>query len=434
MSFPIRNNCIRLLRYRAGSIVPGVIAVVTLAAASMTWASGTREYAAQMIATPAGPGALAPGLAASENPDTPVLSWVEPHESGHALKFARFLGEDFGPAHTVASGSDWFVNWADRPGVFPGPGIWLAHWLQKNGSDVYAYEIRMAMSADQGRSWTPIGTPHDDGTPTEHGFVSYLRESDRRVGIAWLDGRYSQAADHTPPAGHGHAHGAMTLRYASWTVDQGFSRSIELDERNCDCCPTSAAMSPDGPVIAYRDRSIGEIRDIAVVRRVGDRWSRPRVVHDDHWQIAGCPVNGPSLAADGSQMALAWFTMASGQARVQIAFSDDGGQNFGAPRTFGEGRALGRTALIRHQGHWVLGWMEESGNTAVLNVAVFTTEGGLVAQGEITRLDGGRISGVPQMASAGHAVLVAWTGRSDDRGQTTTRIQAALFNPLPNMR
>ncbi len=64
-------------------------------------------------------------------------------------------------------------------------------------------------------------------------------------------------------------------------------------------------MTARGPVVAYRDRSVDEVRDIAVVRRVNGTWTTPAVVHDDHWQIAACPVNGPALASRGDTVVIA---------------------------------------------------------------------------------------------------------------------------------
>jgi len=72
--------------------------------------------------------------------------------------------------------------------------------------------------------------------------------------------------------------------------------------------PDNCGRHPEGPIVAYRDRSDTEIRDIYVSRSVGSNWSQPVAVHRDNWQIAACPVNGPALSADGTAVALAWFT------------------------------------------------------------------------------------------------------------------------------
>ena len=105
------------------------------------------------------------------------------------------------------------------------------------------------------------------------------------------------------------------------------------------------AATDEGVVLAYRDHSAMEIRDIAVIRQTPSGWSESTVVHDDRWKIAGCPVNGPSLAADGQRVALAWFTQAQDQPRVKLALSEDGGRSFGEPIILPDEDPLGRVSV-----------------------------------------------------------------------------------------
>jgi sorbitol-specific phosphotransferase system component IIA len=73
----------------------------------------------------------------------------------------------------------------------------------------------------------------------------------------------------------------------------------------CECCQTLAAVTSEGVIIAYRDRSPSEVRDIYYVRRQNGAWSALQAIHEDGWEITACSVNGPSVAADGSRVALA---------------------------------------------------------------------------------------------------------------------------------
>src|SRR5262245_18891800 len=115
-----------------------------------------------------------------------------------------------------------------------------------------------------------------------------------------------------------------------------------LDMKVCECCQTSAAMTDDGPVVVYRDSSDQEIRDISVIRLTDGKWSQPRWVAQDGWQINGCPVNGPAIAASGRRVAVAWFTGAAGAQNVKLAFSGDLGESFGETITVDDGSPLGR--------------------------------------------------------------------------------------------
>lgn len=118
-----------------------------------------------------------------------VLSWLEPDEGGHSLRFSRLVEGSWTRPATVVQGEGFFANWADFPSMMTGrDGALLAHWAEKSGSDTYAYDVRLAHSTDGGATWLDLGTAHRDGTPTEHGFVSMVPET-AGIRIFWLDGR-----------------------------------------------------------------------------------------------------------------------------------------------------------------------------------------------------------------------------------------------------
>ncbi|MGK7295870.1 MAG: sialidase family protein, partial [Candidatus Wenzhouxiangella sp. M2_3B_020] len=308
---------------------------VLFCAAAVPADDGVPPSGLRPVEIPAGPGSLAPALTVAPDGDA-IVTWLEPAGNGHALKFAVLADTGVTATGTVAGGRNWFVNWADTPRLFaPAADDWLAHWLVRTGDAPYAYGIRVSRSTDQGRTWSAPAWLHDDDSGTEHGFVSYFREADGRTGAVWLDGRETGGG------------GPMTLRTASIPHGRTGSAGSErlLDERVCDCCQTASARTDEGPVVVYRDRGEAEIRDISIVRRIDGRWSDPRRVHADGWEIAGCPVNGPAITADGRFVAVAWFTMASGTPRVHVAVSRDAGASFADPATLSPGSALGRVQL-----------------------------------------------------------------------------------------
>jgi len=269
------------------------------------------------------------------------LSWVEYlNDTTDALVFSKLENEKWSTPKTIATGSDWFVNWADFPSLvaYEDEGKTLAaHWLQKRAEGTYDYDVHIAQSKDGGDTWSSSFIPHRDSIAAEHGFVSMLPTSDNKIFATWLDGRNTKGEGHEEDShGHGH-HGAMTLRTAVFDENGKLSEEAELDNRICDCCQTSAAMTDDGVIVAYRDRSEKEIRDISIVRKVNGKWTTPKPVFNDNWLIAGCPVNGPALAANGKNVAIAWFTMSEEKPQVKVAFSDDSGANFSEPIRIDEG-------------------------------------------------------------------------------------------------
>ena len=340
-----------------------------------------------------------------------VLSWVErAGEKRYALRFAERDAAGWGSPRTVAEGDNWFVNWADFPSVIKLPdGSLAAHWLVKSGPGTYAYDVSLARSRDGGRTWDKPIVPHTDGTQTEHGFVSLLPLADGRLGAAWLDGRKLKDVK-----GEGDEHGplpvSMTLRYAALDADGKLSDEAELDARVCECCQTSAALTADGPVVVYRDRSEQEVRDIFYVRWRGGAWSEPRPVHVDGWQISGCPVNGPSAAADGRRVAVAWYTEGGGSARVQAAFSGDAGETFGPPVRVDDGDAVGRVdVLLLPDGSALVCWLSGTAEKGAIKVRRVRPDGGVDPVAVVAETDIARSSGFPRMARLGGEVHFAWT-------------------------
>lgn len=355
------------------------------------------------LTSPAGPGSAEPNLAVA--PDGRVyMSWIESADSGHALRFSVLEGDAWSAPQTIREAPDFFVNWADFPSMkVLGDGRLAVHWLQRSGAGTYAYGVRIAQSGDGGRTWSEPVMPHRDSSETEHGFVAMWPEDDG-VGAVWLDGRKFAASGHDTP---------NEMMLVSTVVRSSGVRGDEvvLDDRACDCCQNAVAVTAEGPIVAYRDRSPDEIRDIYVTRRVAGRWTPGVAVHADNWEISGCPVNGPALAADGHQVAIAWFTAANDSARVKVAFSGDAGASFGDPIVVDDGAPAGRVDVALLQGGDALvTWIERvGGDTAAVRVRRVRRDGQAGTSFTVASSSAARASGFPRMAISGTDVVFAWT-------------------------
>ena len=405
--------------WRRADIRPNAsrIAVTTLVTGAATPADDALfrpfEHLAA-VAPPAGPGSMAPQLAAS--PDGRVfLSWLEPGPKGHTrFRLAERSGDAWSVLPDIVEGANLFANWADVPSVFAASdGRLLAHWLEKTGASPYAYGIRVSESGDGGRRWSPPISPHRDTSPVEHGFLSFFDEPGGGVGMIWLDGRQTlsdpAAAPAAPNHGHGGGTGATMLR--ATTVRQGATpgEDVLVDARVCDCCPTTAVRTSTGVVAAYRDRSGGEIRDIGVARLVQGRWQAGGFAHADGWRIEGCPVNGPALASAGDEVALAWFTAANDVGRVSLAFSRDGGASFGVPIRIDDGRPLGRVDVeMLPDGSAVVLWLEGRDGGAALQARRVRPDGRRGPATAVDRVSADRSSGHPRVVRSGSRLYFAW--------------------------
>lgn len=354
-----------------------------------------------------------------------ILSWVEKlDEKRYALRTALRDQAGWSEARTVAQGDNWFVNWADFPSVIALKDNSLAaHWLVKSGSATYAYDVNIAFSKDSGKTWTKPIVPHLDNTQTEHGFVSLIPLNDGRVGAIWLDGRNMKGMKDDHDEGKP-LPVSMTLRYAAIDAAGKISDEAQLDERVCECCQTSATLSSDGVVAVYRDRSQNEVRDIYTVRKANDTWGTPRAVHADNWEINGCPVNGPAVAASNRNVAVAWFTGAGGKSAVKVAFSTDAGATFGNPIQVDDGETLGRVDLLLLSDNSVLVcWLSGTADGGAIKVRRVRADGTVGPPAVIAKTDISRSSGFPRMALLGDKVHFAWTEFG-----TPSRVRMAVAN------
>ncbi|HUG55382.1 MAG TPA: sialidase family protein [Vicinamibacteria bacterium] len=407
------------------------MALLSLAACARDGDDG--DMAAQELAVGSAPGSGEPNLAVTSDGRV-LLSWIEPAgEKVHRLRLAsRTRGQPWSEPWTVAEGADWFVNWADFPSVATGPdGTLFAHWLARSGPGTYAYDVRVVASGDGGRTWSAPVTPHRDGTQTEHGFVSMAPWATGQMGIVWLDGRKTAGTSH---GGGDHAEksaagAAMALMHTTVDADLRLGSEAVLDPRVCDCCQTDVVRAGEATVVAYRDRSEEEVRDISVVRFEEGRWSQPRPLARDGWQINGCPVNGPALAAAGSEVAVAWFTAAGGQPRVNVAFSSDAGATFGSPLRVDDGRPLGRVDVVAlGEGRALVSWLERTDEATVVRLRRMGSDGTRGEAMKVADSSAERSSGFPRLAHSKGEVTVAWR-EVGERSRIRTAV-VALARPV----
>ena len=431
----------RVWRATALAVALAVTVTVGMATAKAFAVQATFALTPHAVATPAAANSAQPQLSTSSR--GVLLSWIERAGDLATLKFAERTASGWSVPRTVASGRNWFVNWADVPSVLRLPsGALVAHWLQKSAASTYAYDVRLSYSIDDGKTWSASFLPHHDGTPTEHGFAS-LFPMGEGFGLVWLDGRAMHAAPKPGDAaksgdhGGGHGSGAMTIRFARF--DKAFKQVEEslVDARVCECCPTAAAVTAEGVITAYRNRSDEEIRDNYVARLVNGKWSTPQAVFNDGWKIAACPVNGPALAANGRTVAMSWFTVKNEQGQAYAAFSQDAGKTFAAPIRVDDGGTLGRVDLeLLPDGSALATWIEfaavnseggKSASQSQFRARRIEKTGARSAPVTIAGIAGSRSSGYPRAAISNGEVVFAWT-ESIDGGGLQVRTAVA---PLP---
>lgn len=365
--------------------------------------NSNKEYNVKVIETPAGDSSMAPFLFADEK-DLLHFSWIEKKGKFAILKHSSFENRKWSDAKKIASGENWFVNWADFPSICAdGKNNLIAHYLEKSDSGKFTYDVKYVLSSDNGNTWSAPQILNKDGKLAEHGFVS-IKPYKENYFMSWLDGR-NTVTDHSH-AGHAMHQGEMTLRATIIKKDGTVLDEWQLDSRVCDCCQTSVAITDNGPVVVYRDRSADEIRDIYIVRWENGNWTAPKAIYKDGWKIEGCPVNGPQIDAIGNHLAIGWFTTKGKEPEVKIIFSNDGGATMSKAIKVNENKPLGRVAVkMMDKKSAMITWME--GNAIKAMQVNKTGEKGksvLVASSSESRS-----AGFPQMAKLGDKFIFAWT-------------------------
>lgn len=385
-------------------------AVLTFAAVgSYTLGRPDSTLTVQPIASPSGAGSTEPQL--TTQGDRVILSWLEIAGKRETLKFAERTPSGWSSPQTVASGDNFFVNGYDVPAVRAMPdGTLAAYWIETNGPEPDATNVRLSWSRDKGRTWSKPISPHHDGTETEHGFASLFPAPDAGIGVVWIDGRATDPEKET---------GDMSLRSSVYSPQGKQLNEMVVKARVCECCSTSAAETSDGVIVAFRNRSFKEVRNIYVARFAAGRWSEPVPVHDDAWRIEACPINGPAISARGSDIAVAWFTAKDDQGKAFVGFSQNGGRTFGQAVRVDDASSLGRLGVqLLPDGSAVVTYIEFVNNHSLFRVRKISPAGARSEPVTIAETPGTRY---PRVAFAGNELIFSWT----DTGGGASHVKTA---------
>lgn len=339
-----------------------------------------------------------------------LTTWLEtePNSSRTALRFVNLeLGPDGGASEpvsrTIVESERVVANWADFPRVLALTEVdWIVCFLERLGEGKYDYGVRITATRDAGATWSEPRWLHEHVGPGEHGFVSLARVDERTALAVWLDGRDLRETENGPM-------GATGLYARRVALDGELGSERLLDPRVCDCCQTDVVVLGDGSaLVAYRDRTEDEIRDVKVLRLTDDA-ARPVFDSLERFRFEGCPVNGPAIAARGDQVALVWFAPElAGGGRVRMVTSHDRGATFQAATTLDDD-ALGRVEVGFRAGRGlaiaieaVAVWLDDAGPRREWRFAVFqpSTHASPLARvvefGELGPTRDGRESGFPR--------------------------------------
>jgi hypothetical protein len=332
------------------------------------------------------------------------LSWISSEQDNNAsLYFSQLKNGKWIEPQKIADGSDWFVNWADFPAHAINEDLILTSYLKKSDSGTYTYDVLLNLRKLTGEKIKEDFLLNTDGVKAEHGFVSIIPNK-KGFFVTWLDGRNTiekkSDGEHKP----------MTIRFAEISNTGDIINESELDAAACDCCQTSIANTSDGPIVVYRDRSDKEVRDVYSVRNINGVWEDPNPVHNDGWIINGCPVNGPKVASNSKNLAIAWFTASNGNPLVNVSFSKNNGASFDKPIKINDVNAIGRVDIaFLNDDEAIVSYMEVDDAGTYLRIKKVSVNRRISQPITISKIDGGRNTGVPQLEIINNEIFIVWT-------------------------
>jgi len=361
------------------------------------------------VPNPSVAGSIQPNWALAAD-GTALLSWVEPGKGDTSnLRYAMRRGSTWSEARTIATGRNFWRHPAEIPELMSlADGTLLAHWVEK-GKDSSDSEYIFVSSSGDGIKWTEPAMAHHDRTPVQHGLASMVASGPREASILWLQALKGED-------------GPVSLMRTVVGADGKEIKEEDLDADVCSCCPTSVVKTAKGLLVAYRDHTSKDIRDIAVLRFENGRWSTSKILYADKWEVNACPVNAASAAAKDNRVAISWYTEANDAPRVQLVFSSDAGATFTKPTAVSTGYALGyaSTALSDDGGAFV-SWLEEDKSSSRLLVRLVSPTG---VAGPVNKIaEGSRQSlGYPRLLHAGSETWIAW-------GDAKSGVKTAQLKP-----
>jgi len=290
----------------------------------------------------------------------------------------------------------------NRPKLLALPsGSVVVSWSRRLGKQ-FTGEVRIARSADGGRSFAPPLTVHRDRQEIGHSFETLIADRQGRVYAFWLDKRDGEAAKNAKRPYRGSA------VYAAVSEDEGasFRHEARVADHSCECCRIAAALDTDGaPLIVWRHVYEPNVRDHAMAKIAADGTNQgiERATFDG-WKVDGCPHHGPSLAigSDGVRHAV-WFNLKDGAGRVFYGRLPPGrveGQRFvGGPQAAHADIAISgqRIAIV---------WKEFDGERTRLMAEVSTDGGASFQTVSLAATD--KISDQPRVLLRGDELFAFW--------------------------
>jgi hypothetical protein len=305
------------------------------------------------VITVADRGGTDPTIAIDSVTGTTYVAWTAiASDSVRDVHFARAAkGQSFGPAKAINPSPGEVASSKEYPPqvVVAGRDTLYVGWIgsaRVEGRTMKTRVLRVARSVDGGATFDPPVSLGEDAMrgPATFAYFDLAATPGGTVVATWLDlGRYvsmlterqAKGIKVDPRSDENRGWAEQTDLRMARSTDAGrtFATLPVVDSITCICCRTSVAAAPSGTAyLMWRHVFPGDIRDFVVAKATPQGIASPTRVHEDNWELKGCPDIGPDIAADGhGRVHVAWYTGAPGLQGLHYARSTDDGATFGPP-------------------------------------------------------------------------------------------------------
>lgn len=348
-----------------------------------------------------------------------ALTWSAQHESGTTDVFAAISGDDgrtFGnPIQVNGTEAQVRISGEQPPRVAIGPHVLAVVWTAKRDN---LTEVRVARSTDNGRSFGASQAVHPAGLTGARGWASIAVDGQDRVHVVWLDGRNAAPMPKheagAPPMKHDMRQDVFTA-----VIDTaGHATESPVASNVCFCCKTTTVVAADGSsATAWRHIYPGSLRDIgfAMMDPSGAVRGEQVRVSEDHWELDGCPDDGPAMVMTASgAIHIVWPAVLPGEPVKGIFYaSSTDGKQF-TPRArmdrLTKGAAAHPQIALTASGLAVV-WDELAGGVKQVMLRERAIDGGTWS--EPTVFHESVAAYYPVVAATPDGMILAWTSAAD---------------------
>jgi hypothetical protein len=371
--------------------------------------------------------AAEPAIAASPDGSVYVV-WVNHGPKSQAdVMIVRFTsdGKMQGLPTRVNSKPGIATAWRGDPptvAVTPDQTVLVGWTARVDSESGHASDIYLSSSKDHGQTFGAPVKVNDDPKPAIHGMHSLTVAKDGHIYVAWLDERNVTSLPmkdmkmDTQTSGHMENNREVFIA-ASTDGGHTFAKNQRVASNVCPCCKTSLATTSDGRLyLSWRQVLPGDFRHIAVASSPdhGQTFTPPKIVSDDQWVLAGCPVSGATLFAgnDGSVQALWYSEGKNGETGLYSSITKDQGVTFGPRQLVAAGGVRGTPVLVDRRGGLAAVWQGVENNSERVLITLWVGDAA-VPPSFVVVTD----AELPAAAANGERLFIAYVGKIANVGK-----------------